>query len=227
VSLPPSEDAIPRDQRLRVIELYTSVQGESTFVGLPCLFIRLAGCNLRCTWCDSTFTFTGGVHRGVEAVLAEALATEIPLVELTGGEPLVHKAAIPLMQGLLDAGRTVLLETSGSRDISAVPAGVHIILDLKPPDSGEEAANRWENLPLLQKKDEVKFVIASRRDYDWSRDVVLAHRLHEKVGAVLFSAVFGAVDPADLVAWMLADRVPARFQLQLHKVVWPPDARGV
>lgn len=214
-------------EQLRLIEVYASVQGESTFVGLPCVFVRVAGCNLRCNWCDSTYTFTGGQRREVGQILDEVSAFGIPLVELTGGEPLVHRASIPLMQGLLDRGHQVLLETSGSRDISPVPDAVHIILDLKPPDSGEERANLWSNLPLLRAKDEVKFVLASRRDYEWSREVILRHGLHERVGAVLLSAVWGAVEPRQIVAWMLEDRLPARFQLQLHKVVWPSEARGV
>lgn len=214
-------------ETVRVIEVYASVQGESTWVGVPCVFVRLAGCNLRCTWCDSTYTFKGGERRPVADVVEEACAYDIDVVELTGGEPLVHHAAIPLMEGLLARGKTVLLETSGSRDIAPVPAGVHVILDLKPPDSGEERANLWSNVPLLRKKDEVKFVLASRRDYEWARDRIREHALHERVGAVLLSPVWGRVDPKDIVAWMLEDRVPARFQLQLHKVVWPPDERGV
>ena len=218
--------AINPDERLRVIEVYPSIQGESTRAGLPCVFIRLAGCNLRCTWCDSTFTFTGGTRRGIDDVVAEAHAHGIDLVEVTGGEPLVHRQAIPLMQRLLDLGHTVLLETSGSRDIAAVPEGVHIILDLKPPDSGEAGANRWENLPLLKSKDEVKFVIASRGDYDWSVATLRRHLL-DRVCPVLFSPVTDSVEPRDLAAWILADRLPVRFQLQLHKVVWPADARGV
>lgn len=228
---------------LRVIEIYLSVQGESTFVGVPCVFIRLAGCNLRCTWCDSTYTFTGGEQRTVEAIVAETLKFDVPLVELTGGEPLVHRNAIPLMQALVAAGRTVLLETSGSRDIGEVPEPVHVILDLKPPDSGEERANLWSNIPKLQRKDEVKFVIASRRDFEWSRDRVREHALDERVGAVLFSPVWGepasperpgapgaprsSVDPKTLVAWILEERLRVRFQLQMHKVVWPAAERGV
>lgn len=214
-------------ESVRVIEVYASVQGESTWVGVPCVFVRLAGCNLRCTWCDSTFTFKGGAHRAVADVVEDACAYGIDVVELTGGEPLVHRAAVPLMEALLARGKTVLLETSGSRDIAPVPAGVHVILDFKPPDSGEERANLWSNVPLLRRKDEVKFVLASRRDYEWARDRIREHALDEKAGAVLLSPVWGKVDPKDIVAWMLEDRVPARFQVQLHKVVWPPDERGV
>jgi 7-carboxy-7-deazaguanine synthase len=190
------------------------------------VFVLLAGCNLLCIWCDSEWTFRGGEHRSIDDVVAEVGAAGVNLVEVTGGEPLVHRQAIPLMERLLARGHTVLLETSGSRDISAVPVGVHVILDLKPPDSGEVEANLWSNLPLLRASDEVKFVLASRRDYEWARDVVAEHRLAESV-SVLFSTAFGLVDPADVVAWMLADHVPARFQIQMHKVIWPADARRV
>lgn len=218
---------IPADRRLRVSEIYASVQGESTHVGKPCVFVRLTGCNLRCTWCDSTFTFTGGEHRDLEAVAQEAHAFGIPTVELTGGEPLVQRNAGPLMARLLELGHEVLLETSGSRDISVVPDGVHVILDFKAPDSGEVDANLWSNVELLRKKDEVKLVLASRRDYEWARAVIAEHRLAERVGAVLISPVWGAVDPADLAAWIVEDRLPVRLQIQLHKVVWDPAARGV
>jgi len=217
---------IPIDERLRVIEVYASVQGESTFVGRPCVFVRLAGCNLRCTWCDSEFTFTGGEHRSIDAVVDEATGHGIKVVEVTGGEPLVHKQAIPLMQRLLDRGHTVLLETSGSRDISQVPDGVHIIMDLKPPDSGEVEANLMANLDHLDGEDELKFVLASRRDYEWSRDLIRAHGLEGRL-TLLLSPATGLVAPADIVDWMLADGLDARFQLQLHKHIWPVDARGV
>jgi 7-carboxy-7-deazaguanine synthase len=194
---------------------------------VPCTFVRLAGCNLRCTWCDSTYTFKGGIRTSIEQVLGEVKALGLPLVEVTGGEPLVHKEAIPLMEGLLKQGHTVLLETSGSRDISMVPAGVHIILDFKPPDSGEERANLWANVAHLKPgKDEVKFVIASRKDFEWSRQKVAEYQLSEKA-TVLFSPVFGAIKPEALAAWILEDKLPVRFQLQLHKVLWAPEARGV
>lgn len=217
---------IPRDERLRLVEIYASVQGESSFVGLPCVFVRLAGCNLRCTWCDSTYTFTGGTYTSIDEVVARTLAFGIPRVELTGGEPLVQRQAIPLLRRLVDAGLTVLLETSGSRDIAPVPPEVHVIMDLKPPDSGEARANLWSNVPLLRPKDEVKFVIASRGDYEWSRDVVRTHALTARC-PVLFSPATGLVEPKALVEWILADGLDVRFQLQLHKVVWPPDERGV
>lgn len=215
-----------RTRSVRMSEVYASVQGESTHVGKPCVFVRLNGCNLRCTWCDSTFTFTGGAWRDIDDVVAEAHAFGIRTVEVTGGEPLVQKGAIPLLQRLLGLGHEVLLETSGSRSIADVPDGVHIILDLKPPGSGEDRANLWSNVPLLRSKDEVKFVIASREDYVWSREVVRTHDLRSRC-EVLFSPVFGAIDPKDLVDWIVADRLDVRFQLQIHKVIWPPDARGV
>jgi 7-carboxy-7-deazaguanine synthase len=217
---------IPINERLRVIEVYTSVQGESTWAGLPCTFVRLAGCNLRCTWCDSEFTFTGGEHRSIDDVLAQVAAAGVPLVEVTGGEPLVHHQAIPLMQRLLDAGHTVLLETSGSLSIADVPDPVHVILDLKPPDSGEVASNLWDNVRLLRSHHEVKLVLASRRDYEWARDVIAEHDLGSRC-TVILSPAWGLLDPAGLVDWMLEDRVPARLGMQLHKVVWDRDARGV
>lgn len=214
------------EERLRIIEVYASVQGESTWAGLPCVFVRLAGCNLRCTWCDSTYTFTGGEHASVSEVLAQVAQYGIDLVEITGGEPLVHRQVTVLIERLLDAGHSVLVETSGSRDIRMVPEGAHVIMDLKPPDSGEEAANLWDNLDHLRPLDEVKFVLASRRDYEWSRDVVLRYGLMERV-SVLFSPAHGLLDPAALSEWLVDDRLGVRLQLQMHKHIWPPDARGV
>ena len=218
--------AIPIDERLRISEVYASVQGESRWVGLPCTFVRLTGCNLRCTWCDSVFTFKGGEHRSIDAVIADVEALGIPLVEVTGGEPLAQRQCIPLMQRLLDRGYEVLLETSGSLDISRVPAGVHVIMDLKPPGSGEVAKNRWQNLEFLRTKDEIKLVLASREDFEWARDRIREHRLSERC-PVLVSPVFGSLDPRELVEWTLAERLPVRVQVQLHKVIWPPEARGV
>lgn len=215
-----------RSTHVRISEIYASIQGESTHVGKPCVFVRLTGCNLRCTWCDSTFTFTGGTWRPVEEVIDEAHALGIHTVEVTGGEPLVQRGAFPLLQGLLARGHEVLLETSGSRPIGEVPDGVHIILDLKPPDSGEERANLWSNLPLLRAKDEVKIVIASRRDYEWAREVVQRHAL-TRTCPVLFSPAWGHVGLQELASWILEDRLDVRFQLQLHKVVWGADAQGV
>jgi len=217
---------IPIDDRLRIIEIYPSIQGESTWAGLPCVFIRLAGCNLRCTWCDSEFTFTGGEHQSVEDVVREACSFEIDVVEVTGGEPLAQRQAIVLMERLIARGKTVLLETSGSIDISAVPKGVQIIMDLKCPDSGEVEANLWSNLEHLDERGQIKFVIGSRKDYEWARSVCEERELVERF-EVLFSPAYGLIDPAKMVEWMLADRLNARLQVQMHKVIWPPDARGV
>lgn len=217
---------IPIAERLRLIEIYASVQGESTFAGLPCVFVRLAGCNLRCTWCDSEFTFTGGEHRSIDDVVDEVLKSGLPLVEVTGGEPLVHKQCIPLMERLLAKGLTVLLETSGSIDVGPVPDGVHIIMDLKPPDSGCVDDNRMENLDALGPGDELKFVLASRRDYEWSRDLVRMRQLDQRY-TVLFSTAFGLLDPARVSDWLCEDRLNVRLQLQMHKYVWPPNERGV
>lgn len=215
---------IPIEERLRISEIYASIQGESQFAGLPCVFVRLTGCNLRCTWCDSEFTFTGGDHRSIDDVVQAALAYGIEVVEVTGGEPLAQRQALPLMERLLQGGATVLLETSGSIDISTVPAPVHVIMDLKPPDSGESEKNLWSNLAHLRPHHEVKFVLASRGDYEWARGVV---RAHEWACSLLFSPVWGGVEPKDLVDWILEDKLPVRFQLQLHKVIWPADERGV
>jgi 7-carboxy-7-deazaguanine synthase len=216
---------IPATERLRISEVYASVQGESTFVGRPCVFVRLTGCNLRCIWCDSAFSFTGGTYRSIDEVVDEVLGHGLPLVEVTGGEPLVQKTAIPLMQRLLARDLEVLLETSGSRDIAPVPEGVHIIMDLKAPDSKEARANRMENLPLLRAKDELKIVLASRGDYEWARAIVREHP--ELPCPILFSPVHGALDGADLARWLVEDRLPVRLQVQLHKVLWPADMRGV
>lgn len=212
---------------LVVHEIYPSIQGESSFAGLPCTFVRLTGCNLRCSYCDTPQAFFGGTRMKRREVLQRALDTGTKLVELTGGEPLLQPGAIPLMRELADAGRTVLLETSGERDISEVDPRVHRIVDLKTPSSGESSRNRWENVALLGPRDEVKFVIGDRRDYEWSREVIGRERLAERVGHVLISCTFGTVSPRDVVGWMLDDRLGARFQLQLHKYIWEPEAEGV
>lgn len=220
-------NGIDKQYVLRLSEIYASVQGESLHTGKPCVFVRLTGCNLRCTWCDSEFTFTGGTHRDWREVAEEAHALGIHMVEITGGEPLVQRNVVPLMQRLLDLGHEVLLETSGSRDVSVVPSGVHIVCDFKAPDSGEDRANLWSNVEHLKPTDEVKLVLASRRDYEWAREVIAEHRLAERVAAVQLSPAWGILDPKDLVDWMMEDRIPARLQLQIHKVIWDPDARGV
>jgi len=217
----------PEPATVVVHELYASVQGESSFVGLPCAFVRLTGCNLRCRWCDTTHAFHGGRRRPVEEVAREALALGTPLVLVTGGEPLLQPGTLPLLRRLCDAGRTVLLETSGERDVSEVDPRVHRIVDLKAPGSGESERNRWENLRVLTRRDEVKIVLADEADYRWARDVVRRERLTERVGAVLFSPAWGQLDPARLAAWILRDRLAVRLQLQLHKVVWGAEARRV
>jgi 7-carboxy-7-deazaguanine synthase len=212
---------------LVVNEIYQSIQGESTWAGLPCVFVRLTACDLRCNYCDTEYAFYEGKRRMLDAVLAETLAYDCPLVELTGGEPLLQKNVLPLMAALCDAGRTVLIETSGAHDISAIDPRVHRIMDLKTPGSGECGRNRYENLAHLTGRDEVKFVIGSREDYEWSCEQMRTHDLAARVKAVLFSPIFGRIEPRQIVAWMLADKVPARFQLQMHKFIWEPRARGV
>lgn len=188
--------------------------------------MRLTGCNLRCSWCDSEYTFTGGTHHSVEEVAQQAHALGVHCVEVTGGEPLVQRAAVPLMKRLLELGHEVLLETSGSRDISVVPAAVHVILDLKAPDSGEVKSNLWSNIEHLLPHHEVKFVVASRTDYEWARETIRDRDLAKRC-TVLISPAWGLIDIATLVDWMLQDALPARLSLQIHKVVWGKDAIGV
>ncbi|MDH3199379.1 MAG: radical SAM protein [Myxococcales bacterium] len=214
-------------EHLRVHEIYESIQGESTFAGLPCAFVRLSRCNLRCRWCDTPQAFVGGVEMSRADVLDKALSLGTPLVELTGGEPLLQAAAIPLLAELCDAGRTVLLETSGERDISEVDPRVHRIVDFKAPGSGESNRNRWSNVELLTKRDEVKLVLADRADYEWAKQVIEEHRLVERVHSVLLSCVWGELDPKDLARWVLQDKMPVRVQIQTHKVIWGADAQGV
>lgn len=214
-------------EQIRIHEIYESIQGESTFAGLPCTFVRLSRCNLRCRWCDTPQAFEGGTETPRAEVLAKALSFGTPLVELTGGEPLLQPGAIPLLQELCDAGRTVLLETSGERDISQVDPRVHRIMDLKAPGSGESKRNRWENIAELSKRDEVKFVLADRADYDWTKGVIAEHLLPDRVHAILLSCVWGELDPKDLVKWVLEDQLPVRVQMQMHKVIWDADAQGV
>lgn len=211
-------------ETLRVHEIYASVQGESTHAGRPCVFIRLTGCPLRCTWCDTTYAFKGGERRSIAEIVTEAQSFGVPLVELTGGEPLAQKLAIPLLKQLCDAFEEVLLETAGSEPIEAVDPRVKRIVDLKAPGSGELEKNRWENLADLRDGDELKIVIADRTDYEWACAVLDEHR--PKV-PVHFSPVHGQLDPAQLVDWILEDRIPARLQLQQHKYIWDPEARGV
>jgi len=261
---------------LVVHEIFLSLQGESTFAGWPCVFVRLTGCNLRCTWCDTAYAFTGGQRLGLEEILTRVkdLArpftdtgglTRLPLVELTGGEPLLQASALPLLTKLCDLGFTVLLETNGAMDIAPVDARVHRVMDLKCPASGEEKRNRWENLRHLKKSDEIKFVIASREDYEWAKQVVAAHHLaglcplsfswaeplpaepqdkpleaeaevrpdaacpacDTEKGKGPQSSGFTPITRRQLAEWIIADALPVRLGVQLHKVVWPAEMRGV
>jgi 7-carboxy-7-deazaguanine synthase len=212
---------------LLIHEVYRSIQGESTFAGLPCVFVRTAVCDSRCVWCDTPHAFTRGERMTRAAVRDRVLAHNTPLVEITGGEPLLQAEVFPLMTELADAGRTVLLETSGAHDVSPVDRRVHIVLDLKCPDSGESHRNRWANLDALKPTDEIKFVIASRSDWGWTERVIREHRLDKRFQC-LVSAVFDAVEPIELVGWLLSSGLDlVRFQLQLHKYVWHPAMRGV
>jgi 7-carboxy-7-deazaguanine synthase len=216
-----------KEDTLVVHEIYASVQGESTFAGLRCAFVRLTGCNLRCTWCDTPQAFYKGTRMRRADVLGRALALGTPLVELTGGEPLLQPGAIPLMAELCDAGRTVLVETSGEADVSRVDARVHKIMDLKAPGSGECHRNRWSNLDHLGARDEIKFVLADRADYEWMRGTIRDRALGEGGPSLLASTVWGRLAPRDLVAWVLDDRLPVRVQVQMHKVIWGAEAQGV
>jgi 7-carboxy-7-deazaguanine synthase len=214
-------------QKLTINEIYQSVQGESTWAGLPCVFVRLTFCDLRCTYCDTEYAFYEGKKTTLEEIVEQVRGFGCPLVEVTGGEPLLQPNCVPLLAMLCEAGFTVLLETSGSHDIAPVDPRVHRIMDLKTPSSGECARNLYGNITHLTPRDEVKFVVGSREDYEWARGKMSEYDLASKVRAVLLSPVFGKVAPADIVAWMLEDKLPARFQLQMHKFIWEPRARGV
>ena len=204
---------------LRVSEIFHSLQGETSRVGLPTVFVRLTGCPLRCTWCDTEYAFSGGDSLELADVMQRVSSFGCRTVCVTGGEPLAQKGAADLLAALCDAGYSVSLETSGALDIGDVDARVSRIVDLKAPGSGEAARNRWENLDLLTPHDELKFVLASREDYDWAVAACRRHRLFDRC-PVLFAPVHGRLDPALLARWLLEDRLPARFQLQLHKLLW-------
>ena len=208
---------------MRVTEIFHSIQGESSHMGRPCVFVRLTGCNLRCRWCDSEYTFTGGEKMSVDDVLQRVRGYGCNLVEITGGEPLAQNESLELITKLCDENYEVLIETSGSIDITPVDRRARIILDVKCPGSGEAARNRWENLGHLMPHDEVKFVIADRADYDFAKRIVEERQLRN----VLFSPVWGELEMKTLAEWMLADRVTARLQTQLHKHIWGADVRGV
>jgi 7-carboxy-7-deazaguanine synthase len=227
---------------MQITEIYKSLQGESTYTGLPCVFVRLTGCNLRCSWCDSEYTFQGGRKMSVEEVLDEvsSLSPGGGFVEITGGEPMLQeREVVSLMQRLLADGYKVLLETSGERPLARVPGAVIKIVDVKCPDSGEGGTFCMDNLDALSRQDEIKFVLSSRADYDFARDFTSRHNLAERVNAILFSPAFrkdasGArdsshclLDPQELAEWMIADSVPARLNLQLHKFIWDPAVKGV
>ena len=212
---------------LLVHEIYVSIQGESTHAGRPCAFVRLSACDLRCAWCDTAYAFTGGTKMSIDEVVAAVEQLRCPLVELTGGEPLLQAEAIPLMAQLVALGHEVLIETGGHLPIHRLPAEVVAIVDVKCPGSGESAKMHWPNLDALRPQDEVKFVIADRADYEYARGIVRERDLASRVEAVQFSPVFGALPAADLARWILEDHLPVRLQLQQHKYVWAPDARGV
>ena len=210
---------------MRITEIYKSIQGESSYAGLPCIFVRTTGCDLRCSWCDSEFTFTGGTTLSVDQILGEVEKLSCDLVELTGGEPMLQPDIFELAVRLADTGYTVLIETGGHRDISALDPRVIRIMDLKCPASGECEKNLWSNIERLRPTDEVKFVIADRGDYEWALATIRKHGLEDRVG-LLISTAFGSIAPAQVVEWMLGDKMRARFQLQLHKYIWDPEARG-
>lgn len=211
---------------MRVTEIFFSIQGESTYAGRPCVFVRLTGCPLRCTWCDTAYAFHGGSERSQESILTEVERYECGLVQITGGEPLAQPEVHLLITTLADRGYTVLVETSGAMDLRPVDPRAVVIMDLKCPGSGMADRNRWANLSLLKPVDEIKFVIRDRADYDWAVATMTEHRLAER-HTLLFSPVFGEMDPRVLAEWVLADRLPVRYQLQLHKHIWEPTTRGV
>ena len=212
---------------LTVNEIFYSIQGESTHAGERCVFVRLTACDLRCSWCDTPYAFYEGRKMSVDEVVEAVDRYGCDLVEVTGGEPLLQEDVYPLMDRLLAAGRTVMLETGGHRSIDRVPAPVVKIVDVKCPASGESSRNDWSNLDRLAPHDQVKFVVQHRADYEFARDVIARHDLARRAGAVLLSPVHGVLDPKTLSEWMLADRLPARLQLQLHKFIWSPTTRGV
>ena len=212
---------------LTVSEIYLSIQGESTHTGRPCVFVRLTACNLRCVWCDTPYAFTGGTKRSVDDVIAEIRTLDCRLIELTGGEPLVQPDAIPLMERLVADGFEVLLETGGHMPIDDVPDEVVTILDVKCPGSAEASKMHWPNLDRLSPRDEVKFVIRDRADFDYALAIVERHHLTPRVAAILFSPVFGVLAPAELARWVLEAHAPVRLQLQTHKYIWDPATRGV
>ena len=212
--------------QLKINEIYLSLQGESTWAGLPCVFVRLTGCSLRCTWCDTAYAFYEGQDQGLQAVLDKVDSFGVKLVEITGGEPLEQEGVYPLMETLLSKGYKVLLETSGAVDLERVPKAVVKIMDIKCPGSGEEARNLWGNLEkLVPGQDEIKFVLQDKADYDYAKDVLSRRKLAGQY-TLLFSASHEQLEPAHLAEWITADRLPVRMQLQMHKYIWPNETRG-
>lgn len=217
---------------LRITEIFHSIQGESTWAGVPCTFVRLTGCPLRCSWCDTAYAFHGGTRMTFDEIVETVRSHTARVVEITGGEPLAHRGAVELGSRLLDEGYTVLVETSGAFDVAPLDERIHKIMDLKCPGSGESSRNLWSNLEHLTGRDEVKFVVKDRVDYEWARDVVREHGLDDRVRAgslraVLISPVWGDIDLEALAAWILEDGLPVRFQMQLHKLIWGATATGV
>ena len=217
---------------LRVTEIFHSIQGESTRAGLPCTFVRLTGCPLRCVWCDTEYAFHGGERMTLDEIVERVRALGTPLVEITGGEPLIHPGTFELAKRLLDDGRTVLIETSGAIDVSPLDPRAHRIMDLKCPGSGEAHRNLWSNLDHLTARDEVKFVVKDRADWEWTERVIRERGLNERVrsgtlGALLVSPVWGDLDLRELAEWVLASGLPVRYQLQLHKLIWGANVPGV
>jgi 7-carboxy-7-deazaguanine synthase len=212
---------------LTINEIYCSIQGESTYAGRRCVFVRQTACDLRCSWCDTEYAFYEGRKRSLEEVLAEVDRLDCSLVEITGGEPLLQDEVYPLMQSLVDRGRTVLLETGGHRSTVRVPEAVVTILDVKCPGSGESHRNEWSNLERLRPHDEVKFVVKDRQDYEFAREVVAKFQIAERASAIHLSPVHGVLDLRSLSEWVLEDRLPVRVQAQLHKYIWDPATRGV
>jgi 7-carboxy-7-deazaguanine synthase len=216
----------PSDGHMRITEIYASIQGETQYAGLPCTLVRTTGCDLRCTYCDSAFAFYGGSDMTVDEIIAAVRELGAPLILLTGGEPMLQREIAGLADRLLQAGYRVMIETSGAHSVDSLPAEVVRIIDVKTPGSGESTRVRWEVLEGLRRQDAVKFVVANETDYRWAADVVISRRLAERT-EVLLSPVHGSLDPQQLVAWMLRDRLAARLNLQLHKYIWSPDARRV
>ncbi|MBI2817480.1 MAG: radical SAM protein [Acidobacteria bacterium] len=219
---------------MQVTEIFRSIQGESTYAGLPCIFVRLTGCNLRCVWCDTDYAFYGGRKMSVDQVMAEVRRLSehegrraVNVVELTGGEPLLQKEIYPLIDCLLEEKYRVLVETSGERFIGDLPTAVVRVVDVKCPGSGEGGSFNIENLSALSAQDQLKFVLASREDYEWARDFFREHRLQNKVDALIFSPAFGKLEPRSLAEWILEDGLPVRIGMQLHKFIWDPETRGV